>query len=365
MDGSARPEVNDGRALAGRLAALEAELTPIARLLHEHQTFLIGTHVSPDPDAIGSAVALQLALRQLGKVADVVCPSPVPAHFAAFSPELAGRLPRPSLERYECGLAVDVSVSSRLPEDFPRRSERLALVDHHDTAGDLPVVAACVRPEVPACCMLIRTLLRVAGVSLTPAIANALYAGIVGDTGHFTHANTDAWALSMAAELVEHGAQPFVIAGTLQKRPLAYYQLLAEVVPTFQVEGPLAYGYCRAATWRKYRELDADLVSGLMTILASIEGPSLFAFVTEQQDGSIRVRLRSPVYNVRLFAERWGGGGHDSAAGIQLRAPGDFETVYRRLVDDLRAYVATAPAGASARSRSPAQAGQDQRPRHP
>ena len=312
--------------------------------MHEYQTFLIGTHVSPDPDAIGSAVALQLALRQLGKVADVVCPSPVPSHFAVFSPELAGSLPRPTRERYACGLAVDVSVRQRLPEDFVRRVERVAVVDHHDTPGDLPVVAACVRPEIPACCMLIRTLLHVAGIPLTPAIASALYAGIVGDTGHFTHANTDAQALAMAAELVRHGADPFAIANALQKRPLAYYQLLAEVVPSIQIEGPLAYGCCRAATWRKYPDLDADLASGFMTILASIAGPTLFAFVTEQADGSIRVRLRSPVYNVRLFAERWGGGGHDSAAGIQLRPPVDFDEVYRRLIDDLRAYAAAGAA---------------------
>lgn len=318
-------------------------LETIAQFIRNNRTFLIATHISPDADAIGSAVALKLGLEALGKTATVCCASPVPEKFAIIDPSLAGRLALPTNGPYDCAIVVDLSSKARLPQQLFTEpivtNQQILIIDHHDSETDFPFVAEYKRPEAPACAMLVYEVLQSLGVPCGPRIATAIYAGIAGDTDHFTNSGTNAHAFQVAAAMVSHGANPPDIASALNKQPLAYYRLLGQVAPTFTVTGRVAWGFCRRADWQQYPEVDADAVAEFIGEVERIRGPEAFVFGVEQPNGGLRVRLRSAVHNVRHVAEKWGGGGHDQAAGIRLSPPLDVQTTMAQIVEDLNAAI--------------------------
>src|SRR5438105_1370528 len=183
------------------------DLTAAAAALRENERFLVVTHENPDGDALGSMLAAALGLRELGKnvVMHLSGEAPLPGEFG-FLPlgELRRDLPDDLEERVL--LAVDCANERRLGPD-PGILERARLVldvDHHhdnNRFGDVNLIVA----EASSAAEIVRDLLAELGVALTPRIAEALYVGLVTDTGRFQYTNTSPKALRLAAELVEAG----------------------------------------------------------------------------------------------------------------------------------------------------------------
>jgi phosphoesterase RecJ-like protein len=187
---------------------LTTDVPGIAAAIDEHDRFLVATHENPDGDALGSMLAATLGLRALGKDAVMyltgTAPTPAEYRFLDLS-GLVRALPADVGERVL--LAVDCANERRIgPEPDPVERVKLVLnVDHHhdnSRFGDLNLID----DDASSTAEIVRDILRALDVPLTPDIAEALYVGLVTDTGRFQYTNTTPKALRLAAELVESGA---------------------------------------------------------------------------------------------------------------------------------------------------------------
>src|ERR671933_3019232 len=173
-----------------------SELATVADAIRDHGRFLVTTHENPDGDALGSLLAMKLALSQLGKDVEMVLfgDAPLPGEYA-FMPlaELRRRWPDDVADRVL--LALDCANESRIadPEVLGRVELALDIDHHHDNSrfGDLNLIV----PDASSTGEVLRDLIHELGVALTPGIAEALYIALVTDTGRFQYTNTTPKAL--------------------------------------------------------------------------------------------------------------------------------------------------------------------------
>src|SRR3954466_15608343 len=185
------------------------DLGDVVAALAAHERFLVVAHENPDGDALGSMLGMALGLRELGKdvLMHLAGDVPLPGEFG-FLPleELHRDLPDDLEDRVL--LAVDCANERRLgPDPGPAlgRAKLVVDVDHHhdnNRFGNVNLIIA----DASSTAEIVRDLLEQLEVTLTPSIAEALYVGLVTDTGRFQYANTSPKALRLAAELVEAGA---------------------------------------------------------------------------------------------------------------------------------------------------------------
>jgi phosphoesterase RecJ-like protein len=190
-------------------------LNRIAKVLSEKDRIVISTHVNPDGDAIGSSLALRLALEGMGKTAWCIHPDATPEALSFLDPEGTIRVYDPEscatiFKQAQVHCTVDVSEPKRIGpvwEAVQAASLTKAIIDHHPN-GAAAVDYAYIQPEASATGVLIYRLLEAMGRPLTPRIADCLYAAIMTDTGGFRFSNTNPEAFRIAAALVDAGAAP-------------------------------------------------------------------------------------------------------------------------------------------------------------
>src|SRR5213080_1191744 len=302
-----------------------SEVAAVGDAIRSHDRFLLVTHENPDGDALGSILALKLALDQLGKdsVMYLYGDAPLPAEYS-FMPlaELRRRLPDDWRERVL--IAVDCANESRIgPEPEPLEGAPLALDigHHHDNTrfGQLNLIV----PNASSTGEVLRDVFAELGVELTPEIAEPLYIALVTDTGRFQYSNTTAKSLRLAAELVEAGADVHaVFQQVYESVEFTKLKLLARALDRARVlEGGriivsflLRTDFAEVGAAEPYSE-------GIIDYLRAVEGAELAVLIREpprDEGPSRRVSLRSSIdeLDVSAIARLFGGGGHRQAAGF-------------------------------------------------
>ena len=172
-----------------------AEFADVRKFISDGQSFTLLTHISPDGDTLGSALALKLLLNALGKTAEVVCSNPVPKIYGFLPESETVKMPEDA-EGYCRVIAVDCA-------DKPRfgRAVRLfdaaqaeACVDHHVTNPHYAEVNLVVS-DAAATAEIVYELYGMFGVAIDKRSAICLYTGIVTDTGNLSYSNTTPNAL--------------------------------------------------------------------------------------------------------------------------------------------------------------------------
>ena len=302
----------------------------VVEVLRSNERFLVVTHENPDGDALGSMLGATLGLRALGKdvLMHLAGDAPLPGEFG-FLPlgELRRELPDDLEERVL--LAVDCANQRRIGPGTEAidRARYVVDVDHHhdnNRFGNANLIVA----DASSTAEIVRDLLAALGVSLTPEIAEALYVGLVTDTGRFQYTNTSPKALRLAAELVEAGADVHgIFRHVYETVQFAKLKLLARALDRAQLyEGGrllisflLRSDFSDAGAVEPYSE-------GIIDYLRQAEGAELVALIREPPtDGgpTHRVSLRSSKDEVdaSAIARQRGGGGHRQAAGFSSEQP--------------------------------------------
>src|SRR4051794_14791424 len=305
------------------------ELQAVAETLRAHDRFLLVTHENPDGDALGSILALKLALDQLGKdsVMYLFGDAALPAEYS-FMPlaELRRRLPEDWRERVL--IAVDCANESRIgPEPEPLEGAPLVLdIDHHHDNSRFGQINLIV-PNASSTGEVLRDLFAELGVDLTPEIAEALYIALVTDTGRFQYSNTTAKALRLAAELVEAGANVHrIFRGVYETVQFAKLKLLARALERAQIYdgGRLVVSYLLRSDFADIGAAEA-YSEGIIDSLRAVEGADMAALIREppRSDGPTRrvsLRASNDELDVSAIARKSGGGGHRQAAGFSSDA---------------------------------------------
>ena len=306
------------------------DLDAVVAAIRGHERFLVTTHENPDGDALGSLLAMHLALERIGKdsVMYLLGPAPLPGEYR-FLPlgDLRRELPKDAAERVL--VAVDCANESRLGPDpaiLHQAPFTIGIDHHHDNSrfGDVSLVV----PDASSTGEVLRDVFAALGVELTPEIAEPLYAALVTDTGRFQYANTTPKALRLAAELVEAGADVHkVFQGVYETVQFAKLKLLARALDRATVHegGRLVISYLLRADFAEVGAAE-PYSEGIIDYLRAVEGADMAALIREPPRGGTparRVSLRASVdeIDVSAIARKSGGGGHRQAAGFSSDLP--------------------------------------------
>jgi phosphoesterase RecJ-like protein len=308
-------------------------------------------HVNPDSDSLGSALALGLALRDLGAMP-----------YVSFDgepfriPETLGFMPGQDLlvapEKLPEPLALAVTLDVGSPGRLGRLAARLndaattIVVDHHRSG--VPFGSArVIDPEAASTSVVVVEILDRLGYALTADVATALYAGLVTDTGSFRQAATNAAAHEVAARLVAAGADPTSVGWSVWgMHGFPYVRLLGDVLGRSRLEPGVAGGLGLAWTTIARGDftahgLDIEHVEGVIDVLWGVREAEVAAVLKETGAGMFMVSLRSRGrVDVGVVAAALGGGGHREKAGFDAAGPPD------RIVAAIMAELAVATEGA-------------------
>lgn len=301
---------------------------PLTHFVDSHSRFVVTTHVNPDCDALGSALAMAHLIRARGKAARVINSDPTPERFGFVDPDgeilVFGDGVHPEAD--EAVVVVDVGDLKRLGKvgEFLDSSPRpFACVDHHKSNTGFAEVNL-VHPDAPATGMILAHLAKAWGIPLTPELASQLYIAIYTDTGGFRFSNTDAETLSMAAELVRAGADPSYLATEFHENiPVGRVRLFSQVLSNLHIEegGRIVWVSVTLAEMDAHG-CDRSDIEGFVEYIRGIEGIDVAVLFRESDPGKTKLSFRSRHdVDCSHLAQRFGGGGHYHAAGANLDVP--------------------------------------------
>jgi len=303
--------------------------TALAALFQSASSFAVLAHQRPDGDAIGSTLALGLALQNLGKPVRFLNDDGLPANLAFLPGSRFIEKPEPGQTiEAEVAIAVDCANRERLgPNALAALAGTKTWVnlDHHvsnEGYGDLYYINS----SAPAAGEIIYDLLTAAGLPPTPEIASNLYVAISTDTGSFQYQSTTAHTYEIGAALIRAGINVSKLCqDTYESYPLRRVELLRHLLNAMQITHS-----GRVASWGLTRAfadsigMQPDDNEGLIDHLRSIQGVVVAAAFEELPgpDGKIRLSLRSkdPAIDVGAVCARFGGGGHPVVGAVSLGA---------------------------------------------
>ncbi len=302
--------------------------------LRKGKQFFIATHISPDGDALGSSIALSLALESLGKETIIYDKDPVP-EFYKFLPGHERFTQSISNLKFEISNLILLDCNE-LERTGIEKIEFVssAVIDHHETAREFGDVK-WIEPHAAATGLMIFYVIKELGVKITKDIAINLYAALAIDTGTFRYSNTTPEVLRVAAELIEAGADPSYIAESLYETwSESRFRLLLKVLNTLEINDGVAITLVTLDMFRETGALveDTENFVGFPRLLKSVRISALFREV-ENNYYKISLRSRGRGMNVAKIAAEFGGGGHRNAAGYRVRA--DFKTARETLLKKL------------------------------
>jgi len=318
----ARGEPPEGA--GGKLSTAESREL-VAAEIRGAERFLVVTHEHPDGDALGSLVAMQGVLRALDKDSIMFIAEhefPLPQEYRFFELDgLVTSIPD-DLERRTV-VFLDCGNIERNPAHLLRDVEPLLNIDHHHDNTRFGTVNHVVA-EASCTAEIIWDLMRTLGVRLTRPIAEALYVGLITDTGRFSYENTKASAHLMAAELIEAGVDvAWIYQRIYEGVPYAKLELLRRALQRVARydDGHLAIAFLTAHDFTE-AEAEESYSEGIIDQLRAVEGTKVAALVrevlAEDRRGQKKVSLRATGddVDVSAIARAHGGGGHRRAAGF-------------------------------------------------
>ena len=297
-------------------------LKEIAEVLKNAASVLMVTHVHPDADGQGCQAAMAAVFTQLG------------IFFAIDNQDVSEKrhqLLRISDFRPDAGFKADVALVMDVPvrDRLGDRLEKVLAcptvinIDHHlsnEDYGHLNYV------DVTAASTgnIIFDLISEMGVALNADMATGLYAAMVDDTACFRHSNTTADTLRHASVLLQHGARSQdIIHSFYNSRPVSEVRIRSKVMSNMELlsGGLAAMAWVSQSMLGEYGASKED-TSNLSEELRSVEGVEAAAFLSELENGKIRVSLRSKSsVDMNQLAGKFGGGGHVRASGATLEGP--------------------------------------------
>ncbi len=310
----------------------------IVKLLSQAGGVAIFPHVSADGDAIGSSLALAMALKKAGKDVVVYMEENIPAVYRFLPGTELTRFYDPSDEIMDINLALDTGDVDRLGT----RGEAFFMapctinIDHHVTNTRFALLNHV--DEVSASTgEIVYTLLKKLKLNIDTDMATCLYTAVATDTGGFKYSNTTAETHRIASELVSTGidiaelSQRIFDNTTYPKLKLT--QKAIELLEFYE-NNRLAVVALSRADLLSMGASDEDC-DGIVNIGRSVEGVEVSILVKEKNSEEVRVNLRSKNYvDVSEVAAAFGGGGHKRAAGCTVN--GTLQQVRELLIEAVK-----------------------------
>ena len=294
-------------------------LEEIAALLLAQDKLVLCPHVSPDGDALGSTLALKMALEKAGKKVTVMVDDDVPKAFG-FLPQIDCFVKPAGGEVLEADLLVVLDASSldRIGKVAQAvKAKAVANIDHHISNTQFADYLY-LNTEAAATAEILCNLVEKLGITPDKDLATCLYTGIYTDCGSFRYANTTPGTMRAAAKLLEYGARPNEISDALGTNTRANIEMLGKVLQTLAF-----YNDGKISTLEINTDLyDKDVnTDNFISFARYIEGVDIAVLFKAVEPAVTRVSMRSQDTDVAAIALSFGGGGHVRAAGCTVELP--------------------------------------------
>lgn len=298
------------------------DVREVREFIQDQDKFYISGHIHPDGDSIGSCFSLGLALEKIGKEVHVL----LEPHHSKYN-IIPGRhlIYDGSLEDGATLICVDCADLGRLPEKlhaFAKSSPNTVCIDHHISNTHFARYNL-VDSECSSTCEMVYHFLS-SFIDMDKDIAQAIYAGMVSDTGGFRHAGTSQDTLQVSARLIELGI-PFteIYTELLNLRTYTETKLLARILDACRrSDDARIIHVCVPLIMMKDLDGAPDAspidLDGVVEYLLNIRRVRVALLVYEREPGKAKISLRSRRINVGAIAQKFGGGGHNLAAGASV-----------------------------------------------
>jgi bifunctional oligoribonuclease and PAP phosphatase NrnA len=295
----------------------DCDLVQAREAIHLANQILVVAHIRPDGDAVGSALGLGLALENAGKHVQIVFSDGVPEslRFLDEKSKIKKRWEKP----IELAITLDCSDMERVGSVMQEYGIPDINIDHHVTNLNFARYNL-VDAESAATAEILATILPDLGLSISPDVAGALLAGIIADTIGFQTNSITPETMRIAANLMDIGADlPKLYKGILAQRSLTALRYWGMGLLGLQNEGRLAWTTLSLEDRQKVgypgRD-DADLIN----VLSAAQNIDIAVIFIEQTGGSVKISWRAQNgYDISQLAMQFGGGGHRSAAGAEIK----------------------------------------------
>lgn len=313
---------------------MHCNLAQIAERIKKSQAIAIFTHMRPDGDALGSAMALSCALDFLKIPHEVCVESDVPSNLTFI--KALEKVKKQPTQAYDLLITVDCSDEQRLgvlSDEFlitKRKKIDTINIDHH--VSNTHFAQYNYVRECASNCMNIADLIELLGAPLDKQTAEFLLLGLLTDSGNFSHDDVTEETMLLGAKLLKAGADICSYQYNLfKKQPKARATLYAKTM-----QGIRYYHDDRFAvivvTKKNMEDSGADvsMTEGFVDFPLNVEGVEVAASILEVKRNQYKISLRSKMYaDVNKIAGVYGGGGHVRAAGCMLF--GEIEEVLDKL----------------------------------
>ncbi|HOQ86923.1 MAG TPA: bifunctional oligoribonuclease/PAP phosphatase NrnA [Phycisphaerae bacterium] len=315
----------------------------LIRVLGDLRQPVIGGHINPDVDAMGSMLALARALPSRGAIA---LPRGHVGKKVAFLRQLAPEVPVADADRQAAAdafVVLDTATTSRININgtWEAIADRFVInIDHHITNADYGRINWIV-DDASSTSEMVFHLIRAAGWPIDGATASLLYAGLYADTAGFSLPSATPQAFEAAAALVRLGADIERVGTYLcRSQHLSEFELLRRVYHNTRLveNGTISYSTLT------YEEITSsgctpEDIDDQVSIPRSLSGIRIAMLFSEIEPGVIRINLRgengTPVLPI---AVKLGGGGHRFSAGVRIRGP--IASIVERVIAEAVAYLA-------------------------
>jgi phosphoesterase RecJ-like protein len=330
----------------------------ILSLINGSKNILLHLHPSPDPDSVGSALAMKFALESLGKKATIIAgDSKVPeafSHFPGFAGIVAKNFFEINLAEFDLFIIQDagsLGMISRKGENgapvvFPD-SLKTVSIDHHISNEKFAHNINLVDATYPATALILFDLFKEWEIKVTQEIAENLFIGTYTDTGGFRYRGTTPATLAAAAELAQIAPDfsdvIFKMENNHRPQAIVFQGLALSNIETFKVASfPDSYVAIAPVALAdiKAKGISAeDTNTGyISSILKSAIGWDVGVGLIELPDGKVKAsfRTRNPArYDLSVIAKSVGGGGHKAAAGAVI--VGTIAEAKQKIVEAVKA----------------------------
>lgn len=294
----------------------------IKQEIEKAENIILTAHINPDGDAVGSSLALLLTLRNEypNKNIRLILQDNIPytTKFLKFSETIEKYIDD---EVYNTNLLIylDSATKERTGIIWERvRANKTICIDHHISNPEYADIN-CVIRNATSTSEIIYNFIKISNYKFLKEVAEALYLGLINDTGNFSHRNVTKEAFEMAAHLISIGVDSnYIVNNFLNSNSYPALKIVGEALRNFEFysEKKLSYIYIDNETMIKYRARKED-TEGIVEKILSYNEASVSLFLREEPDGKIKGSMRSKYeVDVNEIANFFGGGGHYKAAGF-------------------------------------------------
>lgn len=316
---------------------LKLEIKKVLRKIKQYDIIVIARHISPDPDAIASQIALRDAIKLTYPKKEVYAVGTSVSKFKYYG--ILDKVDETTFTKDALLIACDVPNVSRIDGVDKTAFKEMFKIDHHPSE-EIFGEADWVDETSSSTCQMVMEFLLETGMKIDRKVAENLYLGVVSDSDRFLISYTSSKTFRLVAKLIDKTNINFTeLYHYLYERPydeIKFHGYLSENLTI--TDNGFAYINITPEILKKYN-VDPATPSNMINDFSNIKDVYVWTFVTFDEKNEVyKVNIRSKGPIINETAAQYGGGGHKFASGVRTRNKDDIDELLKGLDEDCRKY---------------------------